>query len=144
MDRIGSELGDTVGNRCGCAAGDDDARAGPAVGVDSKLVHMVDGETEGVVSGQVGVDGEGGVAAGLVFDRGVEPDEQRPLDATAGVGDGLGQPGGAVGRTHPLLPGVGVIQPDNGHRRCYRLAAKTVFASGIYIQVNCRNNAQIT
>ncbi|ERH01667.1 MAG: hypothetical protein J07HN6_01223 [Halonotius sp. J07HN6] len=87
---------------------------------------------------------EGGVATGLVFDRGIEPDKERALDAATGVGDGLGQPGCEIGRTHPLLPGIGVIQPDDGHRRWYRLAAKTVFASGIYIQIDCRNNEQTT
>jgi hypothetical protein len=65
------------------------------------------------------VDRDGAVAPCFVFDRRVEPDQQRSVDRPTGGRDPVGQLCPGVGRTHSLTAGIGVIDPDNGHASDY-------------------------
>ncbi|KPN29709.1 hypothetical protein SY89_00424 [Halolamina pelagica] len=116
-DGVASELGDRVGNVGRVAVGDDQPRRRSGVVGLGQRFEFVAGDGRGAVGIEVGVDRERGVPAGLALDCGVEPDQQVLVDRPAGGRDPLGDAGREVGRAHPPLPGVSVVDADDGHGR---------------------------
>lgn len=107
--------------------GDDDAGRGPGVVGRRELPDGLRGEVER----RLGLDArdverDRGVAPGLVFHRGVEPNEESATDATSGRVKPFGQPRADVCRAHPALAGVGVVDGDDGHTRSFALPDKPV------------------
>jgi len=106
----------------------DHAGVRPVVPYHSEIVDEIDRQFEAPLGGQVTVDRERGVPAGLVLDGGVQPDQQESLDTPASIAHPPGEQCGGVGGAHPPGPGVGVVETDDRH--CLRLPGRRIMSFG--------------
>jgi hypothetical protein len=124
-DRFAGERRDRLGNVVGVARRDDQSGVRPRVVCLGDRREFRPRDPERRLGVGVGVNRERGVAPRLVFDRRVQPHQQRPLGVHA-VGDSRSE----VGRTHPALAGVGVVDADDRHAGSYERAGLTRFGVG--------------
>ena len=90
-------------------------RVRPLVVCHGSSLDRIASDGERFQDAEIGVDAERGVPSRLVLYRGVQSDEHQPLDGPTGRPYSPGDPRGEIGRTHPRLARVGVVEPDERH-----------------------------